>query len=125
MQRTIPRPRRAPKYRNRKAVLDGHHFDSQLERDHYAILVLRVRAGEIADLEVHPRIPLHARTADGRSVRIGKMVPDFRYRLLATGETVVDDCKQPHTITALFQWKRKHLAAEHGQAVRVVMTAGE
>lgn len=103
-----------PKYGNRKVVLDGLTFDSVKESQRWATLKLLERAGQIADLERQVSYDL---TAAG--VRIGKIKPDFRY--VRNGQVVVEDVKSKPTMTPMFRWKAKHLEAEHGVKLELVL----
>lgn len=103
------------KYRAQPTIVDGIRFASKREAARYMELRLLERAGEIHQLEVQPRFPLHV-----GGVRIGHYVGDFRYyrKLTSGGPTsVVEDVKSPATRTALYKWKKKHTEAEHGIAI--------
>lgn len=101
------------KYNAKRVFIDGMWFDSTKEGRRYATLKIMQRAGEITQLEVHPKYVL---TVNGQ--KLGTYTPDFRYR---RGEqTVVEDVKGGPTATPLFRWKAKHLAAEHGVTVETV-----
>ena len=62
------------KYGAKRATLDGYKFDSQAERDRYAVLRQMEVARQISDLQVHPRFPL---VVNGR--RCGLYEADFAY----------------------------------------------
>lgn len=97
------------KYGAKKCEEDGYTFDSLVEREEYRRLKLRVLAGEVADIEVHPAFPL---VVNGH--KLGSYVGDFRYRDTATGATVVVDVKSQPTKTPLYRLKRKLMLALHG-----------
>lgn len=74
--------------------MDFDRFDSKTEAKRWAALRLQERAGEITDLQRQVRFPLL--TVDertGKPVKFGEYVADFRYRIIATGEVVIDDSK--------------------------------
>ena len=102
------------KYHAIRETVDGYRFDSMAEARHYRDLKLRQLAGEIRDLQVHPRYPLKV---NGHLVCV--MVPDFQYR--ENGALVVEDVKSKATITAVYRVKAKLLHACHGITVREVM----
>jgi hypothetical protein len=79
------------KYGNVKKTVDGITFDSLKEAARYGVLRLRERAGEIAQLEVHPRFPL---VVHGQSC--GDYIGDFAYRD-ADGVAHVEDVKSAAT----------------------------
>ena len=63
------------KFNNKKVSVDGHVFDSIAEAKHYKhTLKPRLDAGEITNLEIHPRI----RCAIGGR-KICDYIADFRY----------------------------------------------
>lgn len=97
----------ANKYKAERQVVGGHSFDSKKEARRYGELKLLMRAGEISDLEVHPR---YALTVSGE--RIGHAEFDFRYRT-KSGLLVIEDCKSEPTNTALSKWKRRHFQIQY------------
>lgn len=99
------------KYRAVRCTLDGYKFDSQVERDRYAVLRQQEQMGLISDLKVHPLYPL---TFQG--TLIGNYEADFSYRANAMSprQLIVEDVKAIQT--DLFRWKRKHFVAEYPHA---------
>jgi len=98
------------KYNNRKTTIDNITFDSQAEADHYLYLRVLQAAGEIDNLEIHPRYVI----LDGfNHVEDGKMVrerpiyyeADFSFDEKATGKSVVVDVKGMETQTWLIKRK--------------------
>lgn len=57
-------------------VVDGIRFDSKAESARYGALRMMERAGEIRDLEVHPRLPMEI---NGRKIGRGYLTLDFLY----------------------------------------------
>lgn len=96
--------------------VDSILFASQKEAMRYVTLKLMARIGEIAELELQPRFPLHAVCPDGSKSKIGEYRSDFRYRVTATGARVVEDCKGMKTPEYL--WKKKHAEAEYGISIK-------
>lgn len=68
------------KHNAQKTVLDGITFPSKLEADYYAVLKLRVRAGEVTRFELQPEFILQEAfiTRNGRKVREIKYIADFK-----------------------------------------------
>ena len=94
------------KYHNKRVEYQGIRFASLKERDRYRDLSLLERAGEITALEIQPRYDL---IVNGHNC--GFYRGDFRYVLVATGETVVEDVKSVATRTAVYRLKKKLLRA--------------
>ncbi len=121
-------PKRRPKYGNTRTFVladlricladDGPlppgalRFASKKEAERYVELALQQRDGTIANLTVQPRYTLHAINMSGTAIVLGDYRADFAYR--RSGATVVEDVKSPASKTPLYEWKRKHLRAEHG-----------
>ena len=104
-----------------------HFFQSGKEADRYAALALRLCAGLITDLEVHPVFVLHAprwvpdesdpSIENVEERKVGEYRADFGYRVRKTGERIVEDVKasaDAAAIDPLFFWKVRHVEAEYG-----------
>jgi len=102
---------RTSKYRAKPTEVDGILFASKGEAHRYRQLCLRVRAGEISDLELQPRYPLVV-----NGVNVGTYVADFRY--VENGQTVTEDYKGFRT--PLFKMKAKLVRALYGIVVQEV-----
>jgi len=90
----------ANKYNAKEAFIDGHRFASHDEARRYAELRLMERAGEISDLEVHPRFILQDGFRDkysGKWINKISYTADFSYR--RKGRQVVEDVKSKPTMT--------------------------
>ena len=116
------------KYGAKRCTADGYWFDSLAERERYYGLVLLRHAGEITDLEVHPRFDLfvprkintdvrvstglrHSQPALIAPVKVGYYEPDFRYRT-ARGTVVIEDVKSPATAkNPTYRLKKKMVEA--------------
>lgn len=112
--RKIRSPR---KYRNEPMVLEGLRFDSKREAARFAELRMAIAAGEIRDLEVHPRFPLIVREQD-----CGTYIGDFAYIDVKTGERVVEDVKSAATRKLpTYRLKCRLLWALYGLRVREIV----
>lgn len=80
--------KKRPKYGNQPVEYDGRRFASKRERDRYHTLKRRQEAGEIEDLECQV---LYRFVVNG--VKVGRYTADYRYRVVETGESVVEDAK--------------------------------
>lgn len=97
------------KYRNTPVEVDGVKFDSKAEARRYGELLLLLRAGEIAGLEVQPKFVL---TVNG--VKVCKYFGDFAY-VAVNGARVVEDVKSAATRTnPVYRLKKKLLKACEG-----------
>ena len=65
------------------------------------------RAGEIADLETQPAFPL---IVNGQ--KIGRYTADFRYRVVKSGEVVIEDKKGVDTQSS--RLRRRMAEAQYG-----------
>jgi hypothetical protein len=106
---------RPSKYRNQKTTVDGVTFDSKREADRYQALMLEMKAGQIAGLELQPRFALHVYDAKGALRVIGEYRADFAYINPRSKVRVIEDAKGMRT--ALYKWKKKHVEAEYGVLV--------
>lgn len=97
------------KFGAKKTVLDGITFASRAEAQRYTHLKLLERIGEISELELQPSFDL---VVNGH--KVCRYIADFRYRVIATGEIVVEDVKSSPTRTPEYRIKRKLMAAVHG-----------
>lgn len=59
----------------------GQTFDSGIERDRYLVLLSRLQAGELSDLEAHPTLTLAPAFVDpaGHKWQPATYTPDFTY----------------------------------------------
>lgn len=80
------------KYRNKRVVFNGIPFQSTKECDYYKQLLLRERAGEVANIEVQVVFDLHV-----KEKLVCRYIADFRYLDCKTGELVVIDVKSKMT----------------------------
>ena len=93
--------------------IDGIRFASKAEAKRYADLRLLERAGEIENLELQPRFPLHV---NGKLVCT--YVADFQYWDKAKSKSIVEDVKGVET--PVFKLKRKLFQAVLHRNITVV-----
>ena len=68
------------KYGNKPVRADGYRFDSVAEHNRYLELLMLLKAGKIAFLEVHPIIDLVVWDWSAeKQTQIGQYTADFRY----------------------------------------------
>jgi hypothetical protein len=102
------------KYGNVRCELDGFWFDSKHERDYYAgNLKLRVMAGEISELKVHPKFPIEI-----KGVKVCDVEMDFSYRDISEARYHLIDVKGRDN--PLSRLKRKLLEAYTGLKVEII-----
>jgi hypothetical protein len=101
---------RGSKFSNVPTTVDGIRFDSRKEARRFAELKLLERAGEIRDLEVHPRYPL---TVNEQEVCVYEA--DFFYRE-KDGRVVIEDVKGVKT--PVYRLKKKLMRALLGVEIR-------
>lgn len=95
-----------------KKVVDGIKFDSTRESKRYEELVMRVRAGEIKDLEVQPVYVLVKSvkfSGDAKAKPAMRYTADFRYYDIKKGEVVVEDVKSKATAKLTDYKMRRHM----------------
>jgi DNA-directed RNA polymerase subunit RPC12/RpoP len=96
-----------------------HFMASKAETVRLHYLWFLERLGQITDLEIEPKLALHA--PGNPQKKIGEYRPDFGYVEIKSGAktTVLEDVKGGAD-TVLSAWKRKHAEAEYGIPIRVV-----
>lgn len=106
------------KYGNLPTEYAGLRFDSKAEARRAQELDLLERGKAIRNLRRQVRFALHA----PGGAQVGLYIADFAYTDCATGKEVVEDVKSTATAgLALFKWKARHLQAEYGIEVQVVL----
>jgi hypothetical protein len=90
------------KFNNHPCEVDGYHFDSEIEAAEYGDLRIRQLAGEISDLQIHPRFVVCDADEHGREI---VYEADFAY--VENGDHIAEDVKAANgaTITDLFRLK--------------------
>jgi len=98
----------AKKYKNKIVVIDNITFDSKKEGDHYLLLKMRERMGEITNLNLQPEFPLYVTKPDGRRVYGPVFTPDFQYTEHYCGKDIerVVDVKSPVSRTEAYQLRK-------------------
>lgn len=82
------------KFKNKKTEFMGKTFDSRLEANRYAELLMLQRAGYIKDLECQPVFELlPSFKKNGKTHRAITYRADFMYTVVGTNEIVVEDVK--------------------------------
>jgi hypothetical protein len=97
------------KYHNRKTLYQGIEFASQKEKNRYQELLWMQQAGQIRNIELQPRYDL---VVNGH--KLGFYRGDFRYEVVATGQTILEDVKSQATKTAVYRLKKKLVKALYG-----------
>ena len=89
------------KYLNKKTIIDNIKFDSKAEAKRYNELKLLLKAGEITQLEIHPRFTLLENGKNKHDQGYGKItyIADFMY--INTNDRVItaEDVKGVKTQT--------------------------
>ena len=104
---------------SRKVKVDGYVLDSGTEAGRYRELKLRVAAGEISQLKVHPKFLLQEAFVVRGQARLEPPITyaaDFQYQEVATGETVVEDVKG-RVLTEVYKLKRKLFLSQYPELV--------
>lgn len=111
------------KFHNQQTIVDEIAFDSKKEADHYRLLKMRLRMGEITDLELQPVFEIYIDTLDRGRISIGKFTPDFRYWEIRSPDNhvlrVVDVKSQP-TKTTAYQLRKRLVEAIYGITITEV-----
>lgn len=109
---------RKNKYGAKAEKYDGHTFASQKEKRRYQELVILQHAGEISDLEVHPKYQFVV-----NDIPVSSFRPDFQYRD-SDGAIVVEDVKSHHgkgsTAGEAYTIRKKLLRAIYGLEVKEI-----
>ena len=114
---------RAPKYGNRKVVVDGLTFDSKRESQRWGELQMLERAGHIRDLRrqvAYELVPGVKFTGDKRAKPAIRYFADFVY--VEGDRETIEDIKSPASANLqAFKLKRHLLLALHGREVKVIL----
>jgi hypothetical protein len=102
------------KYRAKPTTIDGIRFASKAEARRYQELKLLERAGEIHNLETHPKYTLSV-----NNQVICTYTADFRYE--ESGEVIVEDVKSRPTMTPVYRLKKKLMKAIYDIDIKEVM----
>lgn len=132
---------KAPKFKNKKTIVNDIAFDSRKEAHRYEILMDAVREGVISDLRLQQNFTLQEgyTTAEGERIQAiiyqadfvytviwhGEFTPtalpfaDLEYWSQHPGERVIEDVKSTATRTRVYINKYK-MMAERGHLIREV-----
>jgi predicted alpha/beta hydrolase family esterase len=110
------------RYGNTKVTVDGIQFDSRIEAHRYGQLLVLQRAGQIRNLQVHPKYVLApAVVLDGRTKPELRYFGDFAYEEGPDWQLVVEDTKNPFSATKdAFRIKRHLMKSVYDIEVRCV-----
>lgn len=111
------------KFGNRKTVIDGIVFDSEIEGVRYRQLKIFELAGEIAELRIHPKYVIldGVRLPSGKKQSQITWSADFEY-VDSTDERIVEDVKSPATAKKdSFRVRVKMFQARYGIEVTILM----
>lgn len=115
--RDNPKQRRHQKYRNKVTDTPDGRFDSEAEYRHWCHLKIRLRLGEITELQRQVVFELApAVVIQGRKRPPIRYVSDMTYR--ENGETVVADVKG--AVTPEYRLKRHLMMSVHGIEIREI-----
>lgn len=110
------------KFRAVRTEVDGLSFPSRAEARRYSELRLLEKAGEIRDLELHPRFPLEViRPSSGEVIQVGSFTPDSRYVDVRSGLRVIEDVKSAPTAAGeAYRLRKRIFEALYGVAITEV-----
>lgn len=101
------------KYNAKRVQVDSIWFDSKVEAHHYQVLKLKLAAGLITNLKVHPTFPIVY-----KETRLCDVELDFAYDY--KGQRIYEDVKGRATNTPISVLKRKLVELFHGISVDVI-----
>ena len=101
------------KYGAEPLIVDNIRFDSTAEAEHYKKLKLMLRAGEIDQLEMHPKFECHV-----EKIKVCTVEADFAFWDVLARRNRVQDVKGFDT--ALSKLKRKLVLAVHGIVIEIL-----
>ena len=104
------------KYRNKRVELDGYTFDSKAEARRYGELKLLHQAGEIQELQVHPRYTL-LDPFECKGVRYRSIVYEGDFEYVENGKRICEDVKGK--VTAVFALKKKLFVNRYGDSIEL------
>lgn len=111
---------RRSKYGAVRTEADGITFASKREAKRYQELRLLEKAGEIRNLTLQPRYPLHVSIVAGGLVQVATYVGDFEYQERQPGlwRQITEDAKGMKT--PVYRLKKKMFEAEYQREIREV-----
>ena len=112
-QLDLLKPKKKPKYKNKKCVVDGVKFDSEKEAYRWPLLQELERQGRIKKLQRQVPFKLYV-----NGTKVCKYVADYVY--IQDDEQVVEDVKSEGTRTRAYLIKRRLMLAIYGIDVKEV-----
>lgn len=108
------------RYHNRKCVVRGIGFDSEMEGRRYLVLCDMLARGEICKLKLQPEFTITESYVlpDGKRVKAMRYRADFSYE--KNGELVIEDVKTAGTQTRVFINKSKSVYEKFGVCITLV-----
>jgi dsDNA-binding SOS-regulon protein len=111
---------RRHKYGAQRTEVDGVKFSSKAEARRYQELRLLEKAGEVKELELQPKFPLHApQRGSSQHEKVSTYIADFRYRRGPKGVLVIEDVKGMRT--PLYRLKKKWMEVQYGLKITEVL----
>jgi hypothetical protein len=102
------------KYRAVRTEVDGIRFASKREARRFQELLLLERAGEITNLQLHPRYPIEiTRLSNGEVTTIGHYTADFAYWDVWAKRQVIEDVKSGPTKTTAYRLRKRLVEAQY------------
>jgi hypothetical protein len=111
------------KYGAKRTEVDGITFHSKAEARRYQELRLLEKAGEVKELELQPKFPLHV-PVKGRAnlfQQVAIYIADFRYRRGPRGVLVIEDVKSEPTKTPVYRLKKRMFETQYGLEITEVL----
>ncbi len=94
------------KYKNKKIIVDGMKFDSQLEANRWQELKILQKGGAIKDLRRQVRFELQPKyKKNGKTIQSISYVADFVYYSFTERKIIVEDTKG--YLTEVYKLKKK------------------
>lgn len=109
------KPKKRAKYGNTKVEWEGLEFDSKKEYKRYRELLVMVKHHEITFPERQVEyVLIEANETEKKT----SYFADFRYKLISTGETVVEDVKGFRT--DVYRIKKKLMVEKYGVSIKEI-----
>lgn len=106
--------KRRAKYKAVPTEVEGHRFASKREARRFQELRLLERAGQIVNLELHPRYPIEmTRLSNGEVTTVGFYTADFAYFDVRAGTQVIEDVKCEATKTTAYRLRKRLVEAQY------------
>lgn len=106
-KRLMGKPKKQPKYKNKRIERDGIGYDSLAEYNYRGVLDLELKVGLITGYDYHVQLPLLTSTGN----LVGHYEVDYLVHLPDGGQQYRD---VKGISTPLFAWKARHVKAQYG-----------